>query len=272
MQPWVSEIDGRVESFYRHPLKVASSRKSLKSIGSEANIHTLNVLDDEKKNHIEKEFQKAEEQYAIVRDLIKANRFLEITPAQRGSFAFMLWSLPLRRKVKFLNGSRESSDGWRESLKDLIERNLQEEKITTRYAEDLIDSLGKGIYFDALLEFSKEMAVNLCKLNWFIFRFDHPTLDLVLSDRPLSRKVDFSGNLVFKMPITPKHLFVASNQILTEEVEYRLEFSEMLLVKTIGEQFRQSSRFVIGVKRDPYIKLAEAYMKEVDQDPPPGTL
>ncbi|WP_081631031.1 DUF4238 domain-containing protein [Aureimonas ureilytica] len=272
MQPWVSSLDSRVESFYRHPAKVASSRKSLKGIGSERNLHTLEALGDEGRNHIELEFQKIEERYAIVRDLIKEDRFHEVTSAQRGEFAFMLWSLPLRRNVRFLDGSRTSTEGWKESLQELIDKNIAQGKINDRYAEDLLNTLGKGIYFDAMLSFCKEMAVDLCKLNWAIFRFNHPRLKLVLSDRPLSRKVDFAGNVTFKMPITPNHLFIASTKLAADQVEYREEFSEILLVKTIGEQFRQASRFVVGVEREPYIKLAEVHMREVDQDPPTGTL
>ncbi|MGV6874816.1 DUF4238 domain-containing protein [Pseudochelatococcus sp. B33] len=263
MRPWEGS-DNLVESFSIQPWGLSSRRKSSKAIGSENNLHRIDLL--EEPNLVETIFGRVESSFADAKCKAINKGISALNRNEREEFAFFVALLSNRRPEKLKVTSMEAANSLMKNLGDKIVS-------ASPYQADMVTkNVGKYVAIRASIEFAAEIFPEIVRLEWRIIDFSDIPLKLVLADRPVRAWGEGAKLTQLTFPLGPDHLFVAGIFPPHKEIIFGENFREVLAIDIIGKQFRQAANFVVACSREPYFKLAETIMKNTNAIPPKGTL
>lgn len=252
MRPWEGANDNLVTAFSRQPWGLSVMRRSTKSLGSEMDLHTVEILD--KPDILEGIFGKIEGSFSVARDRAFAGGVGCLSADDREIIAFFVAFLKFRHPDALKSSSAQSSNDFALNLKNVLPA------ADPSLAAYVSNEVGTYIALKAATEFSYSLVPNITGLEWRIVDFSGMELKLVLADQPL--RFSGKGGAIenFTLPIGPNHLLAGGVFPASQSLMFADEFKDLLAARIVSQQFRQAVNFVVAHERAPYEQLAGEIM------------
>jgi hypothetical protein len=255
LRAWLQK-DGRgqefLQAYYWHQksLSVKSKNRGMDAFCNQIDLLTLS---HHKKGRDALErifFGEVDDKGAKIKDILLKHGVRKLASDQRSDFARLLLSLEARRPVnvaKLRFGGKVFADGLNSDpfIRSEMDRmnigGLPSELFEQTKGEKLED---RAMSIISRLVDNPKVGGVLINSNWGVFEVGQFDGSFILSDRPLIRTLGFDNpNIVWLLPLTPKVVFVATNNI--DQLKHINSLAGQRLVKDVNSlSVGQAERFI----------------------------
>jgi hypothetical protein len=276
LREWADGSTGKVMCFYRPHARVVVSPQGTKKIGASEWLYTAGWSGYDDPNFVETSFM------AKAIDTPAARLHRRMLAGEVDTFGFeerQLWTwfmlLLLARHPGMIRARQNAQEeSWKKFfVEDLIGQTptgyalpLDRAEAEAFYNQHFVGS-GRDLVLQAMANYPRESPYypDIMRLEWRVLCLNEAAIHFLLADNPITMWGDEHIRRLW-MPLAPDALLVAGDRhYISNAVELRERFREVLALDVMRHQFKQAREFVIGKdegaeKNQALASIAEQYL------------